>query len=48
MDCWMKRFARLPQHGPVLVFPAEEEVLDRFFKHVRHEEELLALCYQEG
>ena len=40
------RFARLRQHGPALVFPAEEEVLDRFFKQVRHEDELLALRYK--
>ena len=40
------RFARLRQHGPALVLPAEEEVLDRFFKQVRREEELLALCYR--
>ena len=40
------RFAQLRQPGPALVFPAETEVLDRFFQQVCREEELLPLCYK--
>ena len=40
------RMAQLRQQGPALVFPSEEEVLDRIFSQVRHEKGLMALCYR--
>ena len=40
------RFEQLRQQSRELVFPSEEEVLDRIFSRVQHDEGLITLCYR--